>query len=284
MELRRDPVGPDREQRIDGAVVPRSTAEARVLEPQAVGELQSSAQTPRVTGVERAVPRRACPCERCESTQEHGGAVGGQRGERGEHERPELVGVLILCDPRAVEEGAELHPVRRAARQPRQLLGGLDAAIVRAQREAIVAPKRQGLDPLRTAGKIGGDHHERRRDRKVGSHVPPCGREVAAQLVDDVSAEVRGQRGHHATGVFGARPPRRGQSQCADASGFLGVPAAIEPERECVSIRHTPVEAEQGESVVAAPVLRETGDRQWRAARARQIEEPRGGVRAHAEL
>src|SRR5207244_8398833 len=72
VQLTRDPVGADSEQRVDGGVVRRRPRETGRLEPRAVGELQATARSPDVAEIERAVPARARLLERGERAGETG--------------------------------------------------------------------------------------------------------------------------------------------------------------------------------------------------------------------
>src|SRR5207247_822362 len=75
--------------------------------------------------------------------------------------------------------------------------------------------------------------------------LPALARHIAAELVDEVAAEERGQRGHDAAAARRARAPGRGQGEAADARRLLGLPVAVEPEGEGVDVARLPIEPQQ---------------------------------------
>src|SRR5204862_2813544 len=66
VQLPRDPVGAEPEQRVDGGVVLRRPGESGRFEPRAVGELQAAPRAPDVAQIERAAPGRPRLLERSE--------------------------------------------------------------------------------------------------------------------------------------------------------------------------------------------------------------------------
>src|SRR5207253_9820424 len=101
---------------------------------------------------------------------------------------------------------------------------------------------------------------------------------IPAELVDEVSAEERGQRGHAAAAARRARAPGRGQGEAADARRLLGLPVAVEPEGEGVDVARLPIEPEQAERVVRGAVAREAGNRHGGAGGTGQGDEARRGI------
>src|SRR3989454_12040784 len=84
------------------------------------------------------------------------------------------------------------------------------------------------------------DVHDRSRQREEGTRIPALLRHIPAELVDEAPTEVRGKRGHHAARERGARPPGGGQGERADARGLLGLPTAVETQREGVNVARLP--------------------------------------------
>src|SRR2546430_5019178 len=76
---------------MDRRVVRRRAAEPRRLDAGPVGELQAAAGTPDVAEIRSRIPRGAPPLEGTERSGERRRAVGGQRRERWERERAQLV-------------------------------------------------------------------------------------------------------------------------------------------------------------------------------------------------
>ena len=282
MPLARQPVDSQAEQRVHRRVRDGRAVEAGGLDPDAVHDVQTRSRMPGVAGVQRGVPHRPVHVLRSQGAGERGWAAGAQGRERGERERAELVRRLVVVDPGAVQVAAELDPVLRIARHPGELVGELEGPVVGALRRGAVTAEGEGRDVLAAVPQRRCDVDPGGGEREQRAHVLAMGRHVPASFVDEVPAEIRGERRHHTAGPFRAPGPRGRESERADMGGLLRNPASVEAQREGVHGRQLPVEAQQAERVAAGAVVG-AGQHDRRAGRPRQGAEAGSGIGTHAQ-
>src|SRR2546426_8671378 len=103
--------------------------------------------------------------------------------------------------------------MRRAAGEPGKFVGDFETAVVDLLGKARIPPEPERGDPLAAVWEVGSDLHMGGREREVRACLPAVAADVASQLVDEVAAEVRRERGEHAVAARGARAPRGGHGE-----------------------------------------------------------------------
>src|SRR5207244_7103860 len=144
---------------------------------------------------------------------------GRERGPGGVRKGAEVVDVLVLVDCGAVQIRAELEAMRGAPGQPGELVGDLDRAIVRVLGEPDVAAEAQVRDALRRVSQGRPHLDPTGRQSDVGGRVALVARRVAADLIDEVAAEVRGEGRNDSAARLRARTAGGREGECAEPGG-----------------------------------------------------------------